>query len=47
MTDRYGEPDEPTEEDELPDDSDLSRLSPAARQHLDDARAALRRLAKP
>ncbi len=47
MTDRFSEPDdepiEPVEEGEDFDDSELSRLTPAARQCLDDARAALAR----
>lgn len=35
--------DEPEAPDEYPDDSDLSRLTPYARQCLDEAREALKR----
>ena len=44
MTDRYGEPDddvEPVEFTDEPVDEPTSRLTPTARQHLAQARAAL------
>ena len=42
MTDRYGEPDDVEEFDE-PVDEPTTRLSPTAREHLAQARAALAR----